>query len=160
MPHILLVDDNATNRQVLEQALKALGHRVSVAADGPSALQILAFERLDLVLLDIHMPRQSGLDVLQELRQFEGPNQFLPAICITADLVTRRPEDYLDLGFNGFLAKPVQMAKLVTVVDQALADSVEKVRREKMKSQLGALQARIRPQEGDAGPSSEGENDP
>jgi CheY-like chemotaxis protein len=141
--HILIADDDPTNRMVLHQALSALGHRTSLAADGPTALEILAFEAVDLALLDLHMPRQSGLDVLRELRQFEGPNRFIPAICVTADVLSRRPDEYLDLGFQDFLAKPVQLGKLAVAVDKALLHSVEKLRREGVASKLAALRKRF-----------------
>lgn len=148
--HILVVDDDATNRTVLEQALVALGHRVTLAPDGSAALQILTFESVDLVLLDLHMPRLNGMDVLRELREFEGPNRFVPAICVTADVFSRRPDEYLDLGFNGFLAKPVQIGRLAAMVERALSDSVEKLRRDRLDRKLAALKLRV--EGGDASP--------
>ncbi len=142
-PRTLVVDDDPTNRLILAQALAALGHSVSEAPDGHSALRLLAFEPVDLVLLDLHMPRQSGLDVLRELRAFEGPNRFVPAICVTADVLSRRPFEYLDLGFHDFLAKPVQIAKLAVAVDGALSTSIEQLRRDRLNAKVAALRARM-----------------
>lgn len=137
----LVVDDDPTNRIVLEQALSALGHDIVAAADGASALRILAFETVDLLLLDLHMPRQSGLDVLRELRAFEGPNRFVPAICISADIVSRKSFEYLDLGFHSFLAKPVRIAKLAVAVNEALSTSLEQLRRDRLSARLASIRA-------------------
>ena len=101
---ILIVDDEPNNRRVLEQALTAFGHVTATAADGPAALKLLAAARFDAVLLDLHMPQLSGLDVLRRLRTGPGPNREVPAVCVTADVLTRRPDAYLDLGFQAFLA--------------------------------------------------------
>ncbi|HEY9218020.1 MAG TPA: response regulator [Phenylobacterium sp.] len=141
MAHILVADDDPTNRAVFEQALGALGHRVTLAEDGPAALRILAFQAVDLALLDLHMPRLSGVDVLRELRASEGPNRWVPAICISADVMSRLPSEYLDLGFQDFLAKPVQLAKLATTVNRALSQSIAKLKREQLGAKLAGLRA-------------------
>ncbi len=141
--HILVADDDRTNRTVLEQALVLLGHRVTLAEDGQSALQSLTFESVDLALLDLHMPKQSGVDVLRELRAFDGPNRWVPAICVSADVMSRLPSDYLDLGFQGFLAKPVQLARLAATVDRALSQSIAKRHREQLDTKLAGLKTRM-----------------
>src|ERR1039457_3406767 len=80
--HLLLVDDEALNRDMLSRRLEHHGFRVDVAADGPSALQYIGTHRPDLVLLDIMMPGMTGGEVLQELRATYAPDQ-LPEIMVT-----------------------------------------------------------------------------
>jgi CheY-like chemotaxis protein len=140
--HILAVDDDATNRRVMAQALTAFGHAVETAEDGHAALEMLAARPFDLVLLDIHMPQLSGVDVLELLRTREGPNRFTPALCITADLLTRRPSEYVELGFEEFLAKPVQLAKLAATIDRVAAVGQEQQQRDRLKAKLAALHRR------------------
>lgn len=140
---ILIVDDEPSNRQVLEQALTAFGHSASAAADGPAALELLAGSRFDAVLLDLHMPLMSVLEVLRRFRAVAGPNRQAPAVCVTADVLTRRPDAYLDLGFQAFLAKPVQLAKLAAVIDRVTASSIEVQRRQRTAARLAALQRRM-----------------
>lgn len=139
--HILAADDDATNRRVMTQALTAFGHAVETADDGHAALEMLAARPFDLVLLDLHMPELSGLDVLERLRTMEGPNRFTPALCITADVLTRRPSEYLELGFEEFLAKPVQLAKLAAAIDRVAAAGQEQ-RRARLRAKLAALRRR------------------
>lgn len=140
---ILIVDDEPSNRQVLEQALTAFGHSASLATDGPAALELLAASRFDAVLLDLHMPLMSGLEVLRRFRATTGPNRQAPAVCVTADVLTRRPDAYLDLGFQAFLAKPVQLAKLAAVIDRITASPIEAQRRQRTAARLAALQRRM-----------------
>lgn len=140
---ILIVDDEPTNRQVLDQALTAFGHVTTAAGDGPEALELLAGGQFDVVLLDLHMPQMSGLDVLSRLRAEPGPNREAPAVCVTADVLTRRPDDYLDLGFQAFLAKPVQIARLAAVIDRVTASPIEAQRQQRTAAKVAALRRRM-----------------
>lgn len=140
---ILIVDDEPSNRQVLEQALIAFGHATAMAADGGAALDLLAASRFDAMLLDLHMPRMNGIEVLQRLRAGNGPNCDLPAVCVTADVLTRRPDAYLDLGFQAFLAKPVQIAKLAAVIDRVTASSIQAQHEQRTAAKLAALRRRM-----------------
>lgn len=141
--HILTVDDEPTNRHVLEQALVAFGHGATTADSGETALELLRVTPFDAILMDLHMPRMSGLQALQALRRREGPNRLTPAICVTADVLTRRPDAYLDLGFQGFLAKPVQLAKLAAMIDRVTSASIEEQRQARIAAKVAALQRRM-----------------
>jgi two-component system, sensor histidine kinase len=140
---ILIVDDEPNNRQVLEQALGALGHVTSSAPNGSAALEQLARTRFDALLLDLHMPQMSGLEALRRLRRGTGPNCETPAVCVTADVLTRRPDAYFDLGFQAFLAKPVQIAKLAAVIDKVTASSIGAQRQQRTVAKLAALRRRM-----------------
>jgi DNA-binding response OmpR family regulator len=83
MPTLLVVDDNEMNRDMLGRRLERKGYRVLSACDGESALDLLATEPIDLVLLDIEMPGMSGLDVLREVRKTRTGLQ-LPILMATA----------------------------------------------------------------------------
>src|SRR5204863_9818297 len=82
-PTLLVVDDNELNRDMLSRRLEHKGYRVRTACDGASALDLIAAEPIDLVLLDIEMPGLSGLDVLREVRKTRTGLQ-LPILMATA----------------------------------------------------------------------------
>jgi class 3 adenylate cyclase len=109
---ILVVDDIESNRDLLARRLETDGHRVTVAADGEQALEILKEQEFDLVLLDLMMPGLSGFDVLQRLK-IDSELRDIPVIMISAldetDSVIRCIEagadDYLPKPFNPILLK-------------------------------------------------------
>jgi adenylate cyclase len=107
---ILVVDDNASNRDVLERRLVREGHRVVAAATGAAALEQTAAEEFDLILLDLIMPEMSGFDVLRRLKAADH-TRHIPVIIISAldelDSAVRcieaGAEDYLTKPFNPVL---------------------------------------------------------
>lgn len=104
--HILVVDDEPVNQRVLANHLGQAGYRVMQAFNGEQALQFLEGDQsFDLVLLDIMMPRMSGYEVCQKIRETHLPSQ-LPIIMITAKNQVQDLVQGLDLGANDYLAKP------------------------------------------------------
>ena len=109
---ILVVDDNASNRDVLARRLTREGHKVVTAANGASALDLVARQDFDLILLDLIMPEMSGFEVLRRLKADERTSH-IPVIVISAldevDSVVRcieaGAEDYLSKPFNPVLLR-------------------------------------------------------
>jgi adenylate cyclase len=109
---ILAVDDNAANRDVLERRLTREGHQVVTASSGATALELVAAQEFDLVLLDLIMPEMSGFEVLRRLKAAEHSRD-VPVIVISAldeiDSVVRciesGAEDYLTKPFNPVLLR-------------------------------------------------------
>ncbi|TLZ37762.1 MAG: adenylate/guanylate cyclase domain-containing response regulator [Gammaproteobacteria bacterium] len=103
--NILVVDDNAANREMLSRRLAREGHRVQVVANGPEALTLLHRQPIDLVLLDVLMPEMSGYEVLQRLTADEELRA-IPVVMISAldemDSVVR----CIELGAQDYLPKP------------------------------------------------------
>jgi adenylate cyclase len=110
--HILVVDDNVANRDVLERRLLREGHQVTTAADGITALELALAHEFDLILLDLIMPEMSGFEVLRRLKAAEHTGH-IPVIVISAldelDSVVRcieaGAEDYLTKPFNPTLLR-------------------------------------------------------
>jgi diguanylate cyclase (GGDEF)-like protein/PAS domain S-box-containing protein len=106
-PHpLLVVDDDATNRDLLSRRLERRGYRVETAASGQQALDSVADHVVAMVLLDVQMPEMSGLEVLQTLRR-TWPQDRLPILMVTAkdqseDIVTA-----LEMGANDYVTKPI-----------------------------------------------------
>jgi len=117
---VLAVDDNKVNLMVAEQMLKALGHDVATAVDGPQALEMLAQQPFDIVLMDIQMPGMSGIEALSALRRANGPNRTVPVLALTADVVSGGRERYLGLGFTEHASKPIQIPDLLAAMERAL----------------------------------------
>jgi DNA-binding response OmpR family regulator len=103
---LLVVDDNAANRELLSRRLERKGFRVIVAEDGQRALDILGTSEVDLVLLDVMMPGLTGLDVLRRLRRKHPPSQ-LPVVMVTAKTESDDVVEALELGANDYVAKPI-----------------------------------------------------
>ncbi len=113
--HILIVDDEPVNRQVLMNHLTLQEYRVTPAASGKEALEIIGHKEIDLVLLDIMMPTMSGYDVCTEIRKQFSSHE-LPIIFLTAksqinDLVTG-----FAIGSNDYLTKPISRDELLARV--------------------------------------------
>jgi two-component system phosphate regulon response regulator OmpR len=112
-PHLLVVDDDARLRDLLRRYLTDSGFRVTGAADAEEARAQLASFAFDLIVLDVMMPGESGLDLTRALRsQALGP-QPVPVLLLTA---MAEPEDrinWLEQGADDFLAKPFEPRELV-----------------------------------------------
>jgi CheY-like chemotaxis protein len=118
---VLHVDDDAMNLRVIDEILTAFGHVSVRAASGEEALQRLAERPFDVVLMDIHMPLMSGVEAVRRLRASDSPNAAAPVIALTADVVSRRPEEYRALGFQDFVSKPILVAGLLEALKRATA---------------------------------------
>ena len=116
---ILHVDDDAMNLRVVQEILTAFGHTAVAASSGREALEQLGASAFDVVLLDIHMPEMTGLEVIERLRASVGPERNTPVIAVTADVLSRRPQEYVALGFNDFVSKPILVSGLMASVQRA-----------------------------------------
>ena len=112
---VLIVEDDAELRELYRRALAAARYRTIVAEDGLSALQMIEQGHVDVVILDLELPRVSGWDVYQELRA-TGTTQRMPIIIVTGNDL--KGIDARDLA--AFLPKPVDPFRLVSAVDSAL----------------------------------------
>lgn len=119
MKRILIADDKATSRELLRTVLERQGYEVMEAADGEEALQKALAEPPDLILLDLHMPRRTGYEVLGELRK-DPRHVALPIIALTASAMRGDRERALAAGFTAYLAKPVPLVRLREEVQRLL----------------------------------------
>jgi len=114
---ILVVDDEPSNRKILEQELKHNGYAVEVAKDGSEALKKVESSPPDLVILDYMMPSLSGLDVLKELRKREDD---IPVVMITAYGTVDRAVEAMKEGAYDFITRPFEPDHIALVVKKAL----------------------------------------
>ena len=106
---LLLVDDDAMNRDALARRLSRSGYKVLTADSGGAALRMIREERIDAVLLDVMMPGMSGLETLRQLRQIRSVAD-LPVIMVTAKDESDDVVEALDLGANDYVTKPIDFA--------------------------------------------------
>lgn len=118
--NVLLVEDDKLSALSGSSLLRKMGHTVMVAANGEAALQQVQTGAFDLVLLDIHLPGQSGFDVLHRLRELEKQlgRPRLPVVAQTAYVRRNYYESFILAGFDGFLAKPLMRDELETVMER------------------------------------------
>ena len=117
---VLLTDDNVVNRQVIKLLVAKLGLEIVEATNGREALDKLASESFDLVLLDIHMPVMDGRETIQRLRASGRPWSELPVIALTADAMSGDRERYLALGMSDYVSKPINQDELIAKLYQLL----------------------------------------
>jgi CheY-like chemotaxis protein len=103
---ILLVDDEPTNREVTLSILNEVGMVVDAAKDGIEALAAVERARYDLILMDVQMPRLSGLDATCRIRQLPNGAR-VPIIAMTANAFAQDKDDCLAAGMDDFLGKPI-----------------------------------------------------
>jgi signal transduction histidine kinase/ligand-binding sensor domain-containing protein/DNA-binding response OmpR family regulator len=122
---VLVVEDQALNREVAEGMLGALSLQVDVACDGRQALEKLAAERYDAVLMDCQMPVMDGYSATAELRRREGTGTRTPVIALTADTTSAGRQACFDAGMDDYLGKPFSRATLHAVLARWLAPAVQ-----------------------------------
>ena len=114
--HILVADDEPHIGRIIKMKLEHGPFRVSLAYDGQEALDfVLGDDPVDLAVLDLMMPRLSGLDVLRRIREEERLNS-LPCIILTAGGDAKHERDALELGATQFITKPFSPKKLYALV--------------------------------------------
>jgi CheY-like chemotaxis protein len=119
IPAILVVDDNQQNLELLQVYLEDVDCRSIPAHDGPQALEIIAKEPPDLILLDVMMPKMSGFEVCRRIKN-DPKTCDIPVIMVTALNEFGDIERAIDSGTDDFLSKPVNRLELLTRVKTML----------------------------------------
>lgn len=118
--HILVVDDNATNRMVAQSLVEMFDCTSESAEDGEEAVEAARTGRFDLILMDIKMPRMDGIAATRAIRAIPGPVGATPIIALTANADPDDAEAYLAAGMNGVVEKPMKPEQLLAALQQAL----------------------------------------
>ena len=112
---ILVAEDNPSNQKVLVEMLNRLGYRADAVADGCEVLQALQIRPYDLVFMDIQMPEMDGLTATKEIRKL-WPDNGPKIVAITAFAMDGDQEKCLEAGMDGYIAKPVKVDDLATLL--------------------------------------------
>ncbi len=119
---LLIADDQPVNITVLHRLLEKAGHSATTVRSGEEVLTAIESERFDAVIIDLHMPGISGLDVLKQVRVMEAGRDLTPFIVLSADATATTIRECEQAGARAFLTKPVASKRLLeTLADVALA---------------------------------------
>ena len=119
-PSILITDDDLEFRETLQSVFEPEGFRTYLAGDGEEALHIVRREEVHLAVLDIHMPKLSGIEVVRSLRQL---NRLIPCILLSADLDEVLIRQAQRLEAFSVLPKPVSSQQIRLVVRDCMWDT-------------------------------------
>ena len=118
---ILIVEDNEKNRRLARDILQVKGYRTIEAETAESGLEMAPKEHPDLVLMDIQLPGMNGIQALKKLRESEA-TRAIPVLAFTASVMPQDRREIMDAGFDGFVAKPVNLKEFIAAIAKALGN--------------------------------------
>jgi len=120
---ILLVEDIALNRELASRMLTKFGHQVTLAVDGVDALEQIEASgdyAWDLLIVDNRMPRKSGLELIQDVRDLDKGLSKVPIIVMSADVMEEQRAQFTEVGASGFVPKPVDIKTLTSEINRVM----------------------------------------
>ena len=118
---ILIVEDNEKNRKLARDILQVKGYRTIEAETAETGLEMAPRENPDLVLMDIQLPGMNGIQALKKLRENEA-TRAIPVLAFTASVMPQDRREIMDAGFDGFVAKPVNLKEFIAAIAKALGN--------------------------------------
>jgi two-component system cell cycle response regulator DivK len=118
---VLYVEDNEYNRKIVRQLLSRTSYRLLEAADGEAALGMVRLERPDLILMDVQLPKMSGLDVTRALRG-DPATAGVPIIVVTSFALSGDDQRAMAAGASAYIAKPYSPRELLSLIQKFLAE--------------------------------------
>jgi two-component system, cell cycle response regulator DivK len=112
---VLIVEDNEKNMKLVRDVLQATGYSTLEATTGEDAVELALSQAPALVLMDVQLPGIDGVEALERLRQNERTAS-IPVLALTAQAMSGDRERFLEAGFDGYLAKPVDVGALIEAV--------------------------------------------
>lgn len=117
---ILIVDDDQNLRRLMHETLEAIGYLAVSASDGVDAIRLVKTEQIDLVIADISMPEMDGLQLLQQVKEF---NPRIPVLLITGVNMNNIKDRVYQYGADAFLDKPFRISKIEEMLERLLSAS-------------------------------------
>jgi two-component system sensor histidine kinase RpfC len=114
---VLVAEDNRTNREVITRVLERAGHTAEVVGTGDEVIERLEQGGIDLVLMDINMPGTSGIEAMKMLQFMYSPDELPPIVVLSADVTSETQAACRDLGFSGYLGKPIDTILLLDTIE-------------------------------------------
>lgn len=115
---ILVIEDDVLLRDAVDIILSQVGHQVTLAGSGEDGVAMIGRTKPDLILLDVRLPKMSGIDTLRAIRR---AGHHMPVLMLTADNSAETLRDVLACGGNGYVLKPFEPEQLVRRVRETLA---------------------------------------
>lgn len=114
---VLIVEDNPTNRRVLQKILERAGHHCTVAKNGEEALDLVGRQVFDVIVLDMSMPGVHGIEVARVCRLMGGPASQVPIIMFSANVTPDARDESLRAGASVFMPKPIQVGPFLKTLE-------------------------------------------
>lgn len=125
---VLLVEDVEANVDLAKIRLEQQGHKVTVAWNGLEALEAFEPGVFDVILMDIQMPMMGGLEATERIRVIEGGGQpHVPIIAMTAAVMREEKEEYLNVGMDAVVSKPIDFNKLLRTMEATISDEAGEI---------------------------------
>lgn len=133
---ILLVEDNLVNQEVAAKMLSKIGADFDTVANGKDALELLAQERYDLILMDLQMPGISGFETTEQLKSDSrfSLNLSTPVVALTAHATKEHKDRCFEVGMSDYLTKPLRLKEIRAVVDKWGTSAVSKTETSELRS--------------------------
>jgi two-component system cell cycle response regulator DivK len=123
-PTILLIDDSALNRKLIETVLKPQGYRVVIAEDGQAGVAAALREKPDLILMDVMMPIMNGYDATRRIKD-QRETAHIPVVALTASALPQERNQAMEAGCDGYISKPIDTRAFPGQVRQFLSRTDE-----------------------------------
>ncbi|RMH69562.1 MAG: PAS domain S-box protein [Gemmatimonadetes bacterium] len=123
---ILLAEDNLVNQKLAIRLLERMGYRIDVVANGLEAVEAVARQQYDVVLMDVQMPEMDGLEATRTICRTYPPSQRPHIIAMTADAMKGDREKCLNAGMDNYITKPVKFDQLMNALEQAVQQSARR----------------------------------
>ena len=117
---ILIVEDNDKNRKLARDVLRFSGYRTVEATDGETGVRLAAEHSPAIILMDIQLPGIDGITALERIRA-DARTAGIPAVALTASVMTGDRERFVKAGFDGFIAKPIDVSSFPRQVGELIA---------------------------------------
>ena len=118
---VLLAEDNAVNAKIASKILAKLGIESVIVENGELALHETLNKTFDLILMDVNMPTMDGITATEKIRELSFPKNQVPILALTANAMMEDKERCLNAGMNGFISKPIKIARLIEELDKILS---------------------------------------
>lgn len=125
--HVLIADDNATNRFIAENFCRIAGCTSTMVEDGLEAVKMAQTQPFDLVLMDIQMPRMGGIEAMKALRA-DPRTRHLPIIALTANADPQDAVAYIAQGMDAVVEKPIKAERLFAAMERVMRDAEERTK--------------------------------
>ena len=114
--HVLLVDDNKLNQQIVDRFLRNRGHLVKIAQSGQEALKNIQEDVFDVILMDLHMPGMDGIDTTKAIKKLGGHSAQIPIIALTANVLEEKLSQCRAAGMVDYIAKPIDREAFFMII--------------------------------------------
>ncbi|MEL7534288.1 MAG: response regulator, partial [Bacteroidota bacterium] len=115
---ILLAEDNLVNQKVAGRILSKIGYRIDIVANGLEAVEAVQRQTYDLILMDIQMPQMDGMQATQKIHEIIPADKLPYIVALTANALKGDKEQYLAIGMDAYLSKPIQIDQLIRTLEE------------------------------------------